>query len=111
MESVDVRLLQPFEDGRLTVISEQDILGDRLIRKPSRKKRAENFLTEAQSLSPGPRLRPLPKRASFGTWVSRGPFGAARRPRDGVGAWLLLIASSARFQASPVAAPSVTQSR
>ncbi|GAA3875564.1 transcription-repair coupling factor [Celeribacter arenosi] len=41
-------------DGHhLTVISEQDVLGDRLIRRPSRKKRAENFLTEHSSLSPG----------------------------------------------------------
>ncbi|THD74912.1 transcription-repair coupling factor [Thalassobius vesicularis] len=42
-----------FEAPGLTVISEQDVLGDRLIRKPARKKRAENFLTETQSLSPG----------------------------------------------------------
>jgi len=42
-----------FEAPGLTVISEQDVLGDRLIRRPSRRKRAENFLTEAQSLSPG----------------------------------------------------------
>ncbi|HBR41607.1 MAG TPA: transcription-repair coupling factor, partial [Sulfitobacter pontiacus] len=39
--------------SKLTVISEQDILGDRLIRAPKRKRRAENFLTETQSLSPG----------------------------------------------------------
>ena len=39
-------------DG-LTVISEQDVLGDRLIRRPKKKRKAENFLTEAQSLSPG----------------------------------------------------------
>ena len=37
----------------LTVISEQDVLGDRLIRAPKKKRKAENFLTEAQSLSPG----------------------------------------------------------
>ena len=47
----------PWSAGRdsatLTVISEQDVLGDRLIRAPKRKRRAENFLTEAQSLSPG----------------------------------------------------------
>ena len=42
-----------FEGPGLTVISEQDVLGDRLIRAPKRKRRAENFLTEAQSLSPG----------------------------------------------------------
>lgn len=43
----------PLNDARLTVIAEQDILGDRLIRAPRRRRRAENFLTEAQSLSPG----------------------------------------------------------
>ena len=42
-----------FETDALTVISEQDVLGDRLIRQPRKKRRAENFLTEAQSLSPG----------------------------------------------------------
>ena len=43
----------PLGKARLTVISEQDVLGDRLIRAPKRKRRAANFLTEAQSLSPG----------------------------------------------------------
>ncbi|TYB81630.1 transcription-repair coupling factor [Maritimibacter fusiformis] len=42
-----------FEGAGLTVISEQDVLGDRLIRAPRRKRRAENFLTETQSLSAG----------------------------------------------------------
>ncbi|MEM0976562.1 MAG: transcription-repair coupling factor [Pseudomonadota bacterium] len=42
-----------FEGSDLTVISEQDVLGDRLIRKPARKRKAENFLTEATSLSLG----------------------------------------------------------
>ena len=42
-----------FEAPGLTVIAEQDILGDRLIRAPKRRRRAENFLTEAQALSPG----------------------------------------------------------
>ncbi|ETX14297.1 transcription-repair coupling factor [Roseivivax halodurans JCM 10272] len=37
---------------RLTVISEQDVLGDRLIRQPKKRKKAENFLTEVQALSP-----------------------------------------------------------
>ncbi len=41
------------KDGQLTVISEQDVLGDRLIRRPKRKRRAENFLSEVQSLTPG----------------------------------------------------------
>ncbi|MEM8979140.1 MAG: transcription-repair coupling factor [Pseudomonadota bacterium] len=42
-----------FEAPGLTVVSEQDVLGDRLIRRPKRKRKAENFLTEAQSLNPG----------------------------------------------------------
>ncbi len=42
-----------FETPDLTVISEQDVLGDRLIRAPKKLRKAENFLTEAQSLSPG----------------------------------------------------------
>ena len=42
-----------FEAPGLTVIAEQDVLGDRLIRQSRRKHRAENFLTETQSLSPG----------------------------------------------------------
>ena len=47
----------PLEHGftapGLSVIAEQDILGDRLIRSPKRRRRAENFLSEVQSLSPG----------------------------------------------------------
>ncbi|MGR3576566.1 MAG: transcription-repair coupling factor [Sagittula sp.] len=41
------------DKGRITVVSEQDVLGDRLIRKPAKRRKAENFLTEHQSLSPG----------------------------------------------------------
>ncbi|WP_170455448.1 transcription-repair coupling factor [Ruegeria arenilitoris] len=42
-----------FETPGMTVISEQDVLGDRLIRQPKKRRKAENFLTETQSLSPG----------------------------------------------------------
>ncbi|MFN4101207.1 MAG: transcription-repair coupling factor, partial [Pararhodobacter sp.] len=46
----------PLEAGfvtpELTVISEQDVLGERLVRT-TRKRKPENFLTEAQGLSPG----------------------------------------------------------
>ena len=41
-----------FETGQLAVISETDILGDRLAR-PKRRRRAQNFLAEASSLTPG----------------------------------------------------------
>ncbi|AZV78201.1 transcription-repair coupling factor [Parasedimentitalea marina] len=37
----------------MTVISEQDVLGDRLIRAPRKRRKAENFLTETQSLGAG----------------------------------------------------------
>ena len=42
-----------FETDDLLVISEQDILGDRLVRRTKKRKRADNFLTETQSLSLG----------------------------------------------------------
>ncbi|MCR8725614.1 transcription-repair coupling factor [Frigidibacter sp. ROC022] len=42
-----------FEARGLTVISEQDVLGDRLIRQTRKRRKADNFLTEAQSLGPG----------------------------------------------------------
>ena len=41
------------KEARITVVSEQDVLGDRLIRSPKKRRKAENFLTETQSLSPG----------------------------------------------------------
>ncbi|MFZ5608792.1 MAG: transcription-repair coupling factor [Pseudomonadota bacterium] len=46
-------LAHGFVTPDLNVITEQDILGDRLVRRARRAKRAENFLTEAASLAPG----------------------------------------------------------
>ncbi len=37
----------------LTVISEQDVLGDRLVAKPRKRRKAENFLREVDALTPG----------------------------------------------------------
>jgi transcription-repair coupling factor (superfamily II helicase) len=42
-----------FEAPGLTVVSEQDVLGDRLIRPARKRRRAENFLTEVNALAPG----------------------------------------------------------
>ena len=42
-----------FEAPGITVVSEQDVLGDRLIRRARKAKRADNVLTEAQSLTAG----------------------------------------------------------
>lgn len=39
--------------GSITVISEQDVLGDRLIRGARKRRRAENFLQDTTSLTPG----------------------------------------------------------
>lgn len=42
-----------FEAGDLAVISEQDILGDRLVRQKRKAKRPQDFLTEVAALTPG----------------------------------------------------------
>ncbi|MGG7568651.1 transcription-repair coupling factor [Rhodovulum sp. DZ06] len=42
-----------FETEDLCVVSEQDVLGDRLIRAPKKRRRAEDVLTEAATLSVG----------------------------------------------------------
>ena len=42
-----------FETDSFAIISEQDILGDRLIRKARRTRKAENFISEASALTPG----------------------------------------------------------
>ncbi|WP_103174009.1 transcription-repair coupling factor [Paracoccus sp. SY] len=39
--------------GRLAVISEQDVLGDRLIRGAKKRRKADNFLKDTTSLTPG----------------------------------------------------------
>jgi transcription-repair coupling factor (superfamily II helicase) len=46
-------LEQGFETPHMAVIAEQDILGDRLVRKSRKAKKAADFLTELSSLSPG----------------------------------------------------------
>ena len=42
-----------FEAPDFAIVAEQDILGDRMVRPRARRKRAQNFLTEASSLAPG----------------------------------------------------------
>ncbi|HTK84531.1 MAG TPA: DEAD/DEAH box helicase, partial [Patescibacteria group bacterium] len=62
----DLKRLEPYETGMavlalghgfiapdLAVLTEQDILGDKLARRSAKRKRADNFLTEVSSLSPG----------------------------------------------------------
>ncbi|MDQ0468818.1 transcription-repair coupling factor [Labrys wisconsinensis] len=42
-----------FETDEIAVVAEQDVLGDRLVRRPTKRKRAQDFLTELTTLSPG----------------------------------------------------------
>ncbi len=42
-----------FEAKGITVVSEQDVLGERLLQRARRKRRAEDFITGAQLLTPG----------------------------------------------------------
>ena len=50
-------MIWPLEAGfvapGLTVISEQDILGDRMVGKARKRRKADNFLRDAETLSPG----------------------------------------------------------
>ncbi|MEM7730190.1 MAG: DEAD/DEAH box helicase, partial [Pseudomonadota bacterium] len=52
VRAVILPLEQGFVMGDLAVISEQDILGDRLVNR-GRKRRAKNFIAEASALNPG----------------------------------------------------------
>jgi transcription-repair coupling factor (superfamily II helicase) len=42
-----------FEAPDFAILSEQDVLGDRMVRAATRARRAQNFLTEASTLAPG----------------------------------------------------------
>ncbi|PCI32221.1 MAG: transcription-repair coupling factor [Alphaproteobacteria bacterium] len=42
-----------FDTGDLVIIAEQDILGDRLVRKVRKSRKAENFISEASAITPG----------------------------------------------------------
>ena len=42
-----------FEGPDFAILSEQDVLGDRMVRAQSRARRAQNFIAEASSLTPG----------------------------------------------------------
>ena len=51
--AVVLALEHGFVGDGLSLLSEQDVLGDRLARAPSRRRRPANFLTEARALSEG----------------------------------------------------------
>src|SRR5690606_24059868 len=66
--------------GRLLVISEQDILGDRLIRGARKKRRAENFLKDTQTLSPGDLV--VHVEHGIGPYIGLETITAAGAPHD-----------------------------
>lgn len=52
MRRIILPLENGFEFGKMVVLSEQDILGDRLVNR-GRKRKAKNFISEASALQPG----------------------------------------------------------
>ena len=69
-----------FESGDLAVIGEQDILGDRLIRKARRSRRAQDIISEAGSLTPGDLVVHVDH--GIGRFVGLKTIDAAGAPHD-----------------------------
>ena len=69
-----------FETDEVAVVSEQDILGDRLIRPRRATRRAENFITEATSLAPGDLVVHVDH--GIGRFEGLQPIEAAGAPHD-----------------------------
>ena len=69
-----------FETDEVAVVSEQDILGDRLVRPRRATRRAENFITEATSLAPGDIVVHVDH--GIGRFEGLQPIEAAGAPHD-----------------------------
>jgi transcription-repair coupling factor (superfamily II helicase) len=69
-----------FETDDAAVISEQDILGDRLVRPRRAARRAENFIAEATSLAPGDLVVHVDH--GIGRFAGLQPIEAAGAPHD-----------------------------
>jgi transcription-repair coupling factor (superfamily II helicase) len=69
-----------FETDDAAIISEQDILGDRLVRPRRAAKRAENFIAEATSLAPGDLVVHVDH--GIGRFAGLQPIEAAGAPHD-----------------------------
>jgi transcription-repair coupling factor (superfamily II helicase) len=69
-----------FETDNAAVISEQDILGDRLVRPRRAARRAENFIAEATSLAPGDLVVHVDH--GIGRFEGLQPIEAAGAPHD-----------------------------
>src|SRR4029077_19964199 len=69
-----------FETADEAIVSEQDILGDRLVRPRRAMRRADNFIAEATSLAPGDLVVHVDH--GIGRFVGLQPITAAGAPHD-----------------------------
>src|SRR5665213_4007192 len=69
-----------FETTDAAIVSEQDILGDRLVRPRRAMRRADNFIAEATSLAPGDLVVHVDH--GIGRFVGLTPITAAGAPHD-----------------------------
>jgi transcription-repair coupling factor (superfamily II helicase) len=69
-----------FETADVAIVSEQDILGDRLVRPRRAMRRADNFIAEATSLAPGDLVVHVDH--GIGRFVGLQPITAAGAPHD-----------------------------
>ena len=69
-----------FETADAAIVSEQDILGDRLVRPRRAMRRADNFIAEATSLAPGDLVVHVDH--GIGRFVGLQPITAAGAPHD-----------------------------
>ncbi|MBI1329773.1 MAG: transcription-repair coupling factor [Alphaproteobacteria bacterium] len=69
-----------FEAPDFAIVSEQDILGDRMVRARARSRRAQNFLQEASSLSPGDLVTHIEH--GIGRYIGLQTIDAAGAPHD-----------------------------
>src|SRR6185312_6486710 len=69
-----------FETGDAAIVSEQDILGDRLVRPRRAQRRADNFIAEATSLAPGDLV--VHVEHGIGRFVGLQAIEAAGAPHD-----------------------------
>src|SRR5580698_7356948 len=75
-----IALEQGFEAGELSIVGEQDILGDRLVRQRKHKRRAQDVLAEASSLGAGDLVVHIDH--GIGRFVGLKTIEAAGAPHD-----------------------------
>ena len=69
-----------FEAPDFVLLSEQDVLGDRMVRAQTRQRRAQNFLSEASSLAPGDLVTHIEH--GVGRYLGLKPIEALGAPHD-----------------------------